>query len=287
MRSRVLVLMLVVGALASAVPAAAHHMGFPQPRVYWGVNVGWGWGWGAWGWGWGPWWWGAPVVYQPAPGTVAASNLAAVDTDVSPEQARVLLDGQLIGVADDFDGYPDYLYLKPGHYTIEFQLQGYRSQKVEIDAQPGRYFPIKLDLERVKGEKAAPWYDRPQGLPMGRVFGPKGTTQENAPKPGPDVSLRPEFHEPGRPGPKGVSATGGAALELRITPSNAAVYVDGSLVGTGEELGRLERGLAVTPGKHRIEVLAPGRAPKTLEVEAKPGERQQVVVELDDGAGQT
>ena len=285
MRSRVLVLVLVVGALASAVPAAARHRGFIHPRVYWGINMGWGWG--PWGWGWGPWWWGAPVVYQPAPGTVAAPDLTAVDTDVSPEQARVLLDGELIGVADDFDGHPDYLYLKPGHYTVEFQLQGYRSEKVEIDAQAGRYFPIKLDLERVKGEKAAPWYDRPQGLPMGRVFGKKGTAQENAPKPGPDVSLRPEFHEPGRPGPKGASATGRAALELRITPSNAAVYVDGSLVGTGEELGRLERGLAVTPGKHRIEVLAPGRAPKTVEVEVKQGERQQVIVELDDGAGQT
>jgi hypothetical protein len=210
-----------------------------------------------------------------------------VDTDVSPEQARVVLDGQLIGVADDFDGYPDYLYLKPGHYTVEFQLQGYRSQKVEIDAQPGRYFPIKLDLERVKGEKAAPWYDRPQGLPIGRVFGPKGTAQENAPKPGADVSLRPELRESSRLGPKGAPATARAALELRITPSNAAVYVDGSLVGTGEELGRLERGLAVAPGKHHIEVLAPGRAPKTVEVEVEQGERQQVVVELDDGAGQT
>jgi hypothetical protein len=43
----------------------------------------------------------------------------------------------------------------------------------------------------------------------------------------------------------------------------------------------------VAPGKHRIEVLAPGHASKTVEVEAKEGERQQIVVELDRGAGQT
>jgi hypothetical protein len=85
----------------------------------------------------------------------------------------------------------------------------------------------------------------------------------------------------------GTRTSGGAALDLRITPSNAAVYIDGVLVGTGEELGRLERGLAVGPGKHRVEVLAPGRASKIVEVELIEGERQQIVVELDGGAGQT
>jgi hypothetical protein len=214
-------------------------------------------------------------------------QLAAVDTDVDPEHARVLLDGSLIGVADDFDGYPDYLYLKPGHYTLEFQLQGYASQKLEIDAQPGGYFPINLKLERIKGEKAAPWYDRPQGMPVGRVFGPKSAAPGGAPKTGPDTTLRPEFREPGAASARGVRAASGSALDIRVTPSNAAVYVDGALVGTGQELARLERGLGVAPGRHRIEVLAPGHASKTLEVEVKEGERQQIVVELEGEAGQT
>ncbi|OFV81667.1 MAG: hypothetical protein A2Y78_00840 [Acidobacteria bacterium RBG_13_68_16] len=285
MRTRALTVLLVVVALASAVPAAAHHGTHGHARVHWGVGMNWGWGWGAWGWG--PWWWGAPVGYQQVPGTVAAPDLAAVDTDVDPEHARVLLDGEVIGSADDFDGYPDYLYLKPGHYTVEFTLQGYRSEKVEIDAQSGRYFPIKLELERIPGEKTIPWYDRPQGMPVGRVFGPKTVTPGGVPKAGPDPALRPELREPGRASARGVRATFGSALDLRITPSNAAVYIDGVLVGTGEELERLERGLAVAPGKHRIEVLAPGHASKTVDVEAKEGERQQIVVELDGGGGET
>jgi len=315
MRPRALTVLLVVFALAVVVPTTAnagpghppghgggyghppgHGGGYYYPHGYWGVNVGWGgWGWGpgwgSWGWGpgwgWGGWGWGAPVVYQQAPGAVAAPDLTALDTDVEPENARVILDGGLIGVADDFDGNPDYLYLKPGHYTVEFQLQGYASHKIEIDAEPGGYFPINLKLERIKGEKAAPWYDRPQGMPVGRVFGPKTATPQRAPKPGPDPSLRSELGGPEQPGGKGAQKPGGAALDLRITPSNAAVYIDGVLVGTGEELGRLERGLAVAPGKHRVEVLAPGRASKIVEVELKEGERQQIVVELDGGAGQT
>jgi hypothetical protein len=270
--------------------------GYPYyPYGYWGGTLGWGWG-GYWGWGgwWGPGWgggpyygWGSPVGYQAVPVGGDAPQLAAVDTDVDPEHARVLLEGTLIGVADDFDGYPDYLYLKPGHYTLEFQLQGYASQKIEIDSQPGGYFPINLKLERIKGEKAAAWYDRPQGMPVGRVFGPKAAAAGDAPKAGPDPALRPEFHQPGRVSAGGARAASGSALDIRIKPSNAAIYVDDVLVGTGEELGRLERGLAVAPGKHRIEVLAPGHASKTLEVEVKEGERQQIVVELDGGGAQT
>ena len=72
-----------------------------------------------------------------------------------------------------------------------------------------------------------------------------------------------------------------------MTPANAAVYLDGRLVGTAEELGRLERGLAVSPGRHRIEVAAPGHASRSLDVDVTEGQRQQVVVELDEGAGQS
>ena len=331
MRRRTLVIITILAALATAVPATAshgfnrghpsgyhsgrsvghvpahavgyhpgHHPGVvPFHGVSWRFGLGWGWGWGGWGWGggwgpwgwgwggpWGPWGYGSTAVYAPPPGAPAQPNLTAVDTDVSPEQARVILDGMLIGVADDFDGSPDYLYLKPGHYTLEFQLGGYQTQRLEIDAKPGNYIPINLKLERVQGQRATPWYERPEGLPVGRVFGPKGGVQEAPAPAAPDPALRPELREPARPAAGAPRLAAGAALELRITPANAAVYIDGTMVGTGAELGRLERGLAVAPGKHRVDVVAPGKASKSLEVEAKEGERLQVVVELDGGAGQ-
>ncbi len=282
--------------LAAAIPAAAHH--------WYG---GWGWGWGpGWGWGYGPgwgagwsWgfgigpayagpWWGYPAWYPPAgPGVAVHSDLTAVETKVTPEHARVVLNGELIGVADDFDGYPGPLLLKPGHYTLELVLKGYRSEKIEIDAKPGRYVPVELKLQRVPGEKPAPWYDRPEGLPVGRVFGPKGGTQPQAAAPAPDTTLRPDMQDQPREPSAGQRGVAGAALDLRVTPPNAAIYLDGHLVGTGEELGRLERGLAITPGKHKIEVVAPGLLSKSVEVDVPSGERQQVVVELDEGAGQT
>ena len=277
MSARARVAAVAVLVLAVAAPAAAHH---------WHGGLTWGWGFGIGPMWWGP-WWGVPAAYVAPPAGVARPELTAVNTDVTPEHARVILNGELIGVADDFDGYPGYLYLRPGHYTLEFTLKGYRSEKIEIDAQPGRYVPVELKLQRVPGEKPAPWYDRPEGLPVSRVFGPKEGGQPPATAPGPDPSLRPELRGQTRaPGSASRSATG-AALDLRVTPANAAVYIDGRFAGTAEELGRLERGLAVAPGRHRIEVVAPGSTPKSFDVDVTDGQRKQVVVDLDVGAGQT
>jgi hypothetical protein len=209
-----------------------------------------------------------------------------VDTDVEPERASVLLDGDLIGTADDFDGFPDYLYLKPGHYKIEFRLGGFASKAVELDVEAGAYYPMDFKLERVSGQHITPWWDEPEGQPKGRVFGPKHGDQREPVQPrGPDPNLRPETRDQGHD-VEPPSTSKGAALELRIKPSNASVYLDGELMGTGEELSDLERGLAVSPGKHHLDVLAPGRTPRAFDVEVKAGERQQVVVELQEGTGQ-
>jgi hypothetical protein len=292
MRAKVLILPVAALVLAVAAPAGAYYHWHGGPGWYYG-GPGWYYGGPGWSLGfgigplwWGP-WWGAPVAYQPAPGTAVRSDLTAVDTKVTPEHARVVLNGEVIGVADDFDGSPGYLYLKPGHYTIEFSLKGYRTEEMEIDAQPGRFYPIELKLARIPGETPAPWYNRPEGLPVGRVFGPMETAPPAASNPGPDTGMRPEFGERPREAPPAVRTVTGAALDLRVTPANAAIYIDGKLVGTGEELGRLERGISVAPGKHRVEVMAPGMSSRSIDVDVPEGQRQQVVVALEAGAGQT
>ena len=273
MRFKIVAVTLLLALAGVAAPASAG-------RWHGSGRFGWGFGWG-WGWPW--WWWGGPAYYQPVAVGVAPNELAAVKTDVEPEQARVFLDGELIGVADDFDGTPSYLFLKPGHYNLEFRLGGYKTETMEINAQPGQLYPVDFKLARIPGEKATPWYDRPKGLPVARVFGPKPGNEAPAPKPAPDASLRPEFQPPPPPDRARRTPARGAALELKVTPPNAAVYIDGELVGTGAELGRLERGVAVVPGHHKVEAVAPGMTSRTVEVDVKEGERQQVVVELEGG----
>lgn len=254
--------------LAAAPLASAHG------RVRVGVHLWWPW--------WYPWWWG-PVVVAPVAVQAKSPDLAVVDTDVSPEHARVYLDGQLIGTADDFDGHPDYLYLRPGRYTLEFSLPGYESERVELDAEPGRFFPLELKLVRKLSEKPAPWYDRPEGLPVARVFG-KGREVRESPRPRPDPSLRPEL----APQPKDERPREGkGAIRFAVEPPRAAVYLDGEFLGTGEELSQLVRGLSVEPGTHRVEVVAPGYLAETREVTVEAGTTTEVRIRLTPGAGQT
>jgi len=108
-------------------------------------------------WGWGYWYdpfWYDPW-YRPYPGYYGyggygsgyeygrSRDWAIIDTDVSPETARVYLDGHYICIADDFDGSPDYLYLRRGHYRLEFRLDGYQTRTIEVDARPG----VKIDVD--------------------------------------------------------------------------------------------------------------------------------------------
>jgi PEGA domain len=83
------------------------------------------------------------------------ADWAVVDTDVSPESARVYLDGQYIGTADDFDGYPDYLYLRRGHYRVEFRLPGFETRTIDVAARPGTKIDIDDKLAKIPG---APQY---------------------------------------------------------------------------------------------------------------------------------
>ncbi len=142
---------------------------------------GWGYGWG-WGglWGFSPWWgWGGYYAGYPsygygyggygyAPGgyvsmSYSGDSWAAVKTDVSPEEARVFLDGRYIGLADDFDGFPDMLYLQAkGRYQLEFRLEGFESQTVDVDAEPGALFKLDNKLKKIPGAKQYGSYDTPE-----------------------------------------------------------------------------------------------------------------------------
>jgi hypothetical protein len=159
------------------------------PASWYGWGWGWGWGWGGW-WGYSPWWGGGYGYggYGYAPGgyvgvSTNPGRWAGVKTDVSPEEARVYLDGRYIGTADDFDGYPDLLYLQAkGKYKLEFQLEGFESQTVDVDALPGALIKIDNKLTKIPGAKQYGSYNTPE--PEGgvqRYFGKQqdGTTGPN------------------------------------------------------------------------------------------------------------
>jgi hypothetical protein len=149
-----------------------HHRRF-RPYVHFGY---WGWGYPYYPYGYSPYGWG----YGYGSGYPVSREWAAVDLDVSPEDAEVYLDGKLIGLADDFDGYPDYLYLKRGRYRLEFRLQGFEPQSVEVNARSGRKFNIGNKLAKIPGAKQYGSYEsRSEGGVVNRFFAKRKDVAES------------------------------------------------------------------------------------------------------------
>jgi hypothetical protein len=299
----VLGLTLLLPALMQAAPGrhGGGHFG-GRTRVFIGVGGGWGWGWPGW---YGPGYVGyyggyGPYAYGPS------SQWGVVDTDISPEEARVYLDGRYIGTADDFDGYPDYLYLRPGHYRIEFRLEGYETVVKEVDSRPGMMVDFKDKLHKIAGAKRYGSYDTPkQEGEVRRYFAkrrssvepidPAQTPPEVSVSEGGDENLPPAesdrppaVRRPRRDQSRddwrggGQSAQRDVKTRLRVTvePSDAAVYVDNRFVGTAEEVNSLERGIAVSPGKHTVTVSRPGFKDRSVDVDVQSGDTEKVEVSL-------
>ena len=61
-------------------------------------------------------------------------------------------------------------------------------------------------------------------------------------------------------------------ISFEITPENAAVFVDGTYVGTAGEFGPAAQPLDLAPGHHRVEVRAPGYRTTTFDADVQPGQ---------------
>jgi hypothetical protein len=311
-------LALLVPALpASAAPGRGGHGGGGGGRGHFGgrtrvfIGVGGGWGWGYWGWPgyygyYGPGYYGGygRSAYGPE------SQWAVIDTDISPEEAQVYLDGRYIGTADDFDGWPDYLYLKPGRYRIEFRLEGYETLTRQIEARPGMYLDFTDKLHKIAGAKHYGSYERPrQQGEVRRYFGKRRDASVEAIEPSdqssgasvmaeesdgdhdaPPQDRAPALRQPRRDrdeygerprGGQGSRAEARTRLRLNVEPSDAAVYVDNRFVGTAEEVNSLERGVSVSAGKHTVTVSRPGFRDKTTDITVEQGRTETLEISLN------
>ena len=314
--NRIFLLVLALAMLVPALPASAApghgggrggHFGGGHFGGRTRVFIGGGWGWGWWGWpgyygyyGYGPGY--ERQAYGPA------EQWATIDTDISPEEAQVYLDGRYIGTADDFDGYPDYLYLKPGRYRIEFRLEGYETLTRQIEARPGMYLDFTDKLHGIAGARQHGSYERPK--PQGealRYYGKRrGSVEAIDPSSQPPESSvsaegsdedqtppaedrapapRPRRDPYGERGQwrdgRSPRAEARTRLRLNVEPSDAAVYVDNRFVGTAEEVNSLERGVSVSPGKHTVTVSRPGFRDKTSDITVEPGKTGTLEISLE------
>ena len=182
--------------------------------------------------------------------------LGALDLDVKPKSADVYLDGRLIGDADQFDGFPTYLWLDEGTYELAFYREGYETLFLQYSVYPGVIVDVDYHLKR--GKAILP--QAPAGYPVeSETFEPEALYEPAAPEP------------PNDPGVARIAIAG--------SPADAAVYLDGHFVGTAAEISELSAGLIVEPGEHIVELVRPGFGTERVPVAVTAGE--QIDLKLD------
>lgn len=59
-----------------------------------------------------------PVRYGPSVVRVAPVSYGEVDFNIEPQDSQVFVDGRYLGVADDFNGYPQTAKLPSGYHQV-------------------------------------------------------------------------------------------------------------------------------------------------------------------------
>ncbi|HSE40795.1 MAG TPA: PEGA domain-containing protein, partial [Acidobacteriota bacterium] len=110
---------------------------------YWGF--GFGYGYPAYGYGYG---------FYPYAGTYYYQGYGEVRTEIKPDESKVYLDGDYVGVADDFNSWYQRMNVEPGRHRLVFRLQGFQPYVMTLRVLPGEDYHIKHEM--IPGDDALP-----------------------------------------------------------------------------------------------------------------------------------
>lgn len=189
------------------------------------------------------------------------SGAGAVEVDIRPRKAQVILNGTPVGQARDFNGPRDLLILGQGAHTLEFSAPGYMTLRVALKVKAGGY--VRFTDRLVEGEGLDPRSTESVHL------------QAVEPVPGDEPSMK----EPLQSEEPTVRLQGGL-LRVRVQPLDAAVYLDGDFLAKGSELSRLHGSIPVARGMHILEVVRPGYQAQRITVLVEGDQPTRVQVEL-------
>lgn len=235
---------------------------------------------------WSPAWfdygWGYGRSSHRRPVTVYISDydngrVGALDLDVSPEKAQIFIDGNYVGVADEYDGFPAFLWLEEGTYDVAIYKPGFETIFRQYSIYPG----VVIDVEdRMQPGKSI----HPEEHASTSTVNRDERIRRNREREAAVETEKSVEVERGDWAPSGSPADDSSdigRMVLNIFPPDAAVYLDGIFLGTAEEVTGLTAGLVVDPGEHYLEVARPGFESREIDIDVGVGERVDLTVELD------
>jgi hypothetical protein len=221
-----------------------------------------------WRWGYSPYYYGGYYGYSPSyyRRYRGYRDSGAVRVMVDPERTRVYVDGYYAGVADDFDGLFQRLYLPPGRHDITLRLEGYRTQHFKVYVPVDGTIKLHYDMVRGEGESTSEQY-------AGEPFDYARIEERDADDDRDDD--RP-YRREARGNDDGLVRAEAAMVRFDVRPSDASIYVDGEFKGAARRLSSLR----LPTGAHRIEVVRPGYRTEEREIDVRPGGDVDVRIDL-------
>jgi hypothetical protein len=251
-----------------------------------GLGFGFGWGYPYYGYGYGhPFYYGAygypygGYPYGPYPYGYRYDYSGAARLEVKPREAEVFVDGHIVGVVDDFDGWAQRLYVDPGEHELALYLKGHRTFRENVLLRPG----ATLKIEHVMQPLAPGEPEEPRPVPARTAV--RGPARRDAREPQeegpPDYPRQPGDPVPaprrGAPEPPVGRSDQYGSLAVRVQPLDAEVLVDGES-WQSPDAGSIT--LQLSEGVHRIELRKPGYRTYSTEVRVRRGEPASVNVSL-------
>ncbi len=237
---------------------APHYYGYP-PYAYFGYY--------------------SPYRYGYRHSYLSLRDIGALDLNVRPKKASVYVDGQLVGKVGRFDGFPGYLWLDEGEHQIVLHLEGFETVAKVVEVREGTLTDIRLEMRSGSATPAEEFFEVVERKKSrSRVSSPAGPEDRE----GPSSYSAPEGESVrARPQRDALDArTRFARMQVEITPDDAAVYLDGRLLGSVSELERLHSGILVDEGTHLLSVVRPGFEDSEVEFEAIAGEEVALKIDL-------
>ena len=154
------------------------------------------------------------------------------------DRTRVLVNGHEAGTVDDYDGFSQRLYLPPGEYKIELQLDGHQPLAQRLFVTSNRTYKIRYEL-------------MPQA---------PGVEEEEE-----SVEVTP----------------GHGAVQLRVKPLHASVYVNGAHAGQVDEFDGGKRGIQLAPGEYELELRLEGYRTYRKRIYVVPGHTYEIRHQLE------
>ncbi|MFN2632506.1 MAG: TonB family protein [Thermoanaerobaculia bacterium] len=172
-----------------------------------------------------------PPSGERAPEPPVLRARRALKLSLSPDQARVFLDGRYVGIVDDWDNFGGGLLLPLGRgpHLVRLELPGYRPYEAEIDVAAN----AEKDVAEIGNDLV-----RTVRTPFARLTPAVATTRR--------------------------------FLALVVDPPDAVVRVNGGPEMAAPTVTGADPIELPAPGVHDITISAPGRAMRTLRVLSSP-----------------